>query len=178
VKSKILKETGMNKSTKQKILEAIDKGIITAQDDYFKAFQSDISSNYVHEYFMTVYIFQSLLGLINDQSLALERPFRGLFPEKWEGLKPNEQLLGSCLCDLVLWDSGDKPIVAIEVKKNAWDYYEDLIRRLSFLLNLGLEFSVFASCLYKEVNDNNLNEAKDDLKADMGISVKSATCSV
>jgi hypothetical protein len=67
---------------------------------------------------------------------------------------------------LVLWDSNDKPRVAIEVKKDAWNYYEDLIR-LNRLLKRGLEFSVFASCWFEEVKDNNFKEAEDKLEEEI-----------
>jgi hypothetical protein len=73
-----LKKIAMGNATSQEILKAIDEGIRNAQKDYLESFQSDISSSYAPEYLMTVYIYQSLLGLIDGYGLALEVPTSGL----------------------------------------------------------------------------------------------------
>ena len=132
--------------TAEEMLDAIDQGIRNAQKDYLKAYMSDVASSYAPEYLTTVYVFQSILELIEKYGytygLALEHRFCELFPRKWHRLESHEQ----------------------RSKGNyAWDYHKDL-KRLIFLLGLGLKFGVFASCLFEQVKDRNVEKAKADLE--------------
>ena len=158
----------MSDPTQQEVLDSIDKGIRNAQEDYFKAFQSDIASPYAPEYLMTVYIFKAVLELLGGYGLALEVPvydIEGCSHTKFYGKKPGAVRYDG-KCDLVLFDSDGKSRAVIEVKKNAWAYYEDLTR-LSCLLKLDLEFSVFATCLFTEVRSGDEIIAKASLLKDI-----------
>jgi hypothetical protein len=67
---------------------------------------------------------------------------------------------------LVLWDSKGRLRTAVEVKKDGWNCYEDLVR-LTRLLNRGLEFSVIASCRFEDVKGNNVKAAEDRLEIEI-----------
>ncbi|MDP2919765.1 MAG: hypothetical protein Q8O43_06085 [Dehalococcoidia bacterium] len=154
-------EIAMSNPTQQEILHAIDQGIRNAQRDYLKAFQSDIASRYAPEYLMTMNIFQSLFELVDGYGLALEVPvydIEGSSYTKFRGRKPGAVRLDG-KCDLVLFNSEDKSRVVIEIKKDPWAYHEDMIRLIP-LLKLGIEFSVFASCLFKKTEGELIEETQ------------------
>ena len=65
-----------------------------------------------------------------------------------------------------LRDIEDKPRAVIEVKRYAWNYWEDSVR-LKYLVEQGLEFGVFASCLFAKVEGNDEEEAEDRLKEEI-----------
>jgi len=160
----------MREPMRQEVLASIIQGIKHAQDDYKKAYMSHIKSNYAPEYLMTVYIFQSILELKDEcgctYGLSVEESVYDLVKElkTMRGLETRGRYPESARvygkCDLSLRDNDSKPRVAIEVKEDAWDHGEDL-KRLSTLVELGLEFGVFASYWFEEVKDNNPKEAED-----------------
>ncbi|MBA7666007.1 hypothetical protein ES703_74082 [subsurface metagenome] len=160
----------MRDPARLEVINSIIQGIRKAQEDYKKAYMSHICSSYAPEYLMTVYIFQSILELKEEcnctYGLSLEEPVKELATSL--GARPrypkDARVYG--YCDLLLRDINDKPRAAIEVKKYAWDYPEDL-GRLAYLVEKGLEFGVFASCWFEEVKDNNHKEAEDRLKEEI-----------
>ncbi len=161
----------MRDPTRQEVLDSIFQGIRKAQEDYKKAFMSHICSSYAPEYLMTVNIFQSILRLKDScgytYGLSLEEPVRNLAEAlrgKRVGSPQGARVNGRC--DLSLRDVNDKPRAVIEVKKNAWDYWEDL-GRLKYLVKQGLEFGIFASCWFEQVKDNNFKEAEDKLEEEI-----------
>jgi len=160
----------MSNPMQKEILHAIDQGIRNAQRDYLIAFQSDIASTYAPEYLMTMYIFQSLFDIVGGYGLGIEVPvhdIEGYSHIKFQGRKPGAARPDG-KCDLVLFDSADKSRVVIEVKKNPWDYHEDMIRLIA-LLKLGIEFAVFASCLFEKTEEELVEEAQclyDTIKGD------------
>ena len=157
----------MCEPTKQEVVDAIMQGIISAQEDYKKADDSDIISEYCPEYYITVYIFQSLLKLKNkykqgfqlsvEESVFKMRNKLGIRGRAPDITPPQGK------CDLALKDQSDSPHVVIEVKKDPFDYQEN-VGRLSYLVSCGLECGVFASCLFVEVEDKNFQEAQDKLE--------------
>ena len=157
----------MSEPTQQEVINAINQGIINAQTDYNKANNSDIISEYCPEYYLTVYIFQSLLKLKKEYEqefwLSVEE---SAFTMK-NGLKipgrPFHLISSGRKCDVALKDSNDCPLVVIEVKKNPFEYQEN-IERLSYLASRGLKYGVFASCLFLEVENTNFEGAKDKLE--------------
>lgn len=48
---------------RQEVLESIFQGVMQAQTDYKKAYESHINSEFAPEYLMTTYIFQSVFQL-------------------------------------------------------------------------------------------------------------------
>lgn len=150
----------MRKTSSREVLKAIDQGIRNAQMDYLTSYESYISSTFAPEYLITVYIYQSLLKLIQGYGLGLEVSVHELEELSHKKLSVNDaqRLRKNGYCDLLLRNLNDTPRVVIEVKKTAWEYYGDF-ERLKGLLSLGLEFSVFATCLFKETKD----ELKDEL---------------
>jgi len=118
---------------------------------------------------MTVYIFQSILKLKKEcgcaYGLSLETPVRDVvngLPTKRGSYSKKLRISGKC--DVLLWDiDNDKiPIAAIEVKEDAWKYDSD-IKRLAGLVQRKLEFGIFASCQFGEIEENNCEEAKGNL---------------
>lgn len=160
----------MRDPTRLEVINSIIQGIRKTQEDYKKAYMSDICSSYAPEYLMTVYIFQSILELKEKcnctYGLSLEESVYELATSL--GVRPpypkDARVYG--YCDLSLRDINNKPRAAIEVKKYAWGYPEDL-GRLAYLVEKGLEFGVFASCWFEEVEDNNHKEAEDRLKEEI-----------
>ena len=165
-------EIAMSDQTPQEILKAIDTGISNAQKDYKKAYESHINaSEYSPEYLMTVYIFQSILELVDRYGLSLEEPVLNLASslrkESTTG-RPSYGRYSNDLgvygkCDLSLKNKDDKPMAVIEVKEDPWDYYSD-IKRLASLVKLGLPFGIFASCFFAKIVDNNPDEADIQLE--------------
>lgn len=151
----------MTNNLNNNILQAVQQGIIDAQKDYYKSFQSDLSSEYAPEYLMTVYIFRSLLSLIDGYGVALEVPISdldsGYSYKRFQGRKPGSVRYNG-KCDLVLLDSKEKAKAVIEVKRNPWFYDEDMDRLIS-LLDLNIEMSIFASCMYKKSKKELIEES-------------------
>lgn len=167
----------MRDPEQSEVFEAINQGILKAQEDYAKAYESHINnSEYCPEYLMTVYIFQSLLMLLKNcdrpYGLSLEEPVYRLVSDcrKMSGRHSRGVyrygLRKDGKCDLSLKDKNDKPLAAIEVKENPWTYYSD-IDRLAGLVTIGLPFGVFASCWFEEVSNNDLEEAENRLTEEM-----------
>lgn len=160
----------MRDPNRPEIINSINQGIKKAQEDYKKAYMSDLCSEYAPEYLMTVYIFKSLLELKQKcnytYGLSLEEPVHGL--ARSLGVRPryprDVRVYG--YCDLLLRDIHGKPIVAIEVKKYAWDYWDD-VRRLAYLVENGLKFGIFVSCWFETAEGNNSKEAEDRLKEEI-----------
>jgi len=156
----------MRNPTSQEIVDAINQGILKAQEDYKKANNSDIISEYCPEYYITMYIFQSLLKLKNKYKQA----FWLSVEESVYKMRNKLRILGrppditppKSKCDLALKDQSDCPLVVIEVKKDPFDYQEN-VGRLSYLVSCGLKYGVFASCLFVEVEDKDCQEAQDKL---------------
>jgi len=119
---------------------------------------------------MTVYVFQSLLKTKEQcncaYGLSLEQPVydvvkclrvRGRYSEE-------ARVYGDC--DLLVINVRDKPMAVIEVKKYAWDYPRDL-PRLSYLVDKGLDFGIFASCWYEEIKGNDRKDAERRLNEEV-----------
>ena len=150
----------MRNPTQQEVVDAIDRGLRRAQADYEKAYTSYVfDSQYCPEYFMKVYIFQSLLRLKQDcgcaYGLSVEQPVREIIrclPRK-RGRYPKKLRING-KCDLLIWDVEDdqkeRPLIAIEVKEDAEKYSSD-IDRLTDLVQRDLPFGVFTACVYREV---------------------------
>lgn len=146
------------------ILKAIDAGIRNAQNDYKKANDSDIISEYCPEYYITVYIFQSLLTLQNKYGkgfwLSVEESVYNIWKKlKIRGRPPNF-ISWQGKCDLALKDQIDRPWVVVEVKKYPLEYQEN-IERLSYFVSSGLKYGVFASCLFEEAQDTLMGNAEN-----------------
>jgi hypothetical protein len=160
----------MRDPNRPEIINSINQGIRKAQEDYRKSYMSDICSGYAPEYLMTVYIFQSLLELKQKcnytYGLSLEEPVYDLARSlRARPRYPKDaRIYGHC--DLSLRDIHDRPKVVIEVKKYAWDYWDD-VRRLAYLVKKGLEFGIFVSCWFEEAEGNNGKEAKEKLKEEI-----------
>ena len=160
----------MREPTRSEVINAVNQGIRKAQEDYKKAYMSDISSRYAPEYLVTVYVFQSILELKEQcdctYGLSLEEPVYEL--ARSLGARPRylQEARVYGRCDLLLRNIEEKPRAVIEVKKYAWDYFWDL-PRLSYLVKKGLEFGVFASCWFEEIEDNNQKDAEDRLKEEI-----------
>lgn len=160
----------MRDPNRSEIINSISQGIRKAQEDYRKAYMSDICSGYAPEHLMTVYIFQSLLELKRKcnhaYGLSLEEPVYNL--TRSLGVRPryarDARVYGHC--DLLLRDIHDKPRVAIEVKKCAWNYWDD-VRRLAYLVEKGLEFGIFVSCWFEKTEHDNSKGAEDKLKEEI-----------
>ena len=131
---------------------------------------SHISSIYAPEYLMTVNIFQSILRPKNEcgctYGLSLEEPICNLVEELGIRGRPANYARLDGNCDLSLKDIEDKPRAVIEVKKNPWDFRED-VQRLAYLVKHGLKFGVFASCWSVEVGNNNHKEVEDKLEEEI-----------
>ena len=165
-----VKEVAVRDPTKSEIVNATNQGIKKAQEDYRKGYMSDISSSYAPEYLMSVYIFQSILELKEKcnwtYGLSLEEPVYRLVRSLGARPRYPEKVRVYGHCDLSLRDVEDKPRTVIEVKKYAWDYPEDL-PRLSYLVEKGLRFGVFASCCFAEIKEANQREARAELKEEI-----------
>lgn len=163
----------MREPTRSEVINAVNQGIRKAQEGYKKAYMSHISSSYAPEYLMTVYIFQSILELKEKcnctYGLRLEEPVYELARSLGARPRYSQEARVYGHCDLSLRDIKDikeKPRAVIEVKKYAWDYPQDL-PRLSYLVEKGLEFGVFASCWFEKIEDNNQKDAEDRLKEEI-----------
>ena len=150
----------MRNPTQQEVVDAIDRGIRRAQADYEATYASYVfDSQYCPEYFMKVYIFQSLLRLKQDcgcaYGLSVEQPVReiiGCLPRKRGRYSKKLRMNGKC--DLLIWDVEDdqkeRPLIAIEVKEDIKKYSSD-VNRLIGLVQRNLPFGVFTSCVFREV---------------------------
>jgi len=162
--------TTMRDPTEQQVLDAIDKGIRKAQEDYKDAAWTALCQG--PEYLLTVGIFYSLLGLTKKDSLTLEnRPTELLkcLKEKPRRGKPRSVPRGSGRVDICLWHKGEnRPRAIIEVKRRAEDWIKhtedtDIDRTAKLLLDNSVhkfEFGILASCIHGVVRNNNRNELK------------------
>lgn len=160
----------MREPTRSEVINAVNQGIRKAQEDYKKAYMSHISSSYAPEYLMTVYIFQSILDLKEKcnytYGLSLEEPVYELARSLGARPRYSQEARVYGHCDLSLRDIKEKPRAVIEVKKYARDYPQDL-PRLSYLVEKGLKFGVFASCWFEKIEDNNQKDAEDRLEEEI-----------
>ena len=160
----------MREPTLSEVINAVNQGIRKAQEDYKKGYMSHISSSYAPEYLMTVYIFQSILELKEKcnctYGLSLEEPVYELARSLGARPRYSQEARVYGHCDLLLRDIKEKPRAVIEIKKYAWDYPQDL-PRLSYLVEKGLEFGVFASCWSEEIKDSNQKDAENRLKEEI-----------
>ena len=163
----------MRDPTRQEVISSILQGIGNAQRDYKKAYESHINSEFAPEYLMTIYIFQSILELKEERchcayGISLEEPVYDLARAlKVRGRYSNHgRVYGDC--DLSLRSiNDDKPLAVIEVKKNLRNYWGD-IARLSYLVEKGLEFGIFASYWSEEIKDSFSREVKGRIENRIG----------
>ena len=154
------------------VVDSIIQGINNTQEDYKKAYESDVCSSYAPEYLMIVYIFQSILELNkkNDHTygLSLEEPVHELarLLRAHPRYPYHARVYGYCDVSIRDVNNSDKPRAMIEVKKYAWNYSEE-IGRLAYFVEKGLKFGVFASCWFEEVRDDDCKEAEDRLEKEI-----------
>jgi hypothetical protein len=163
----------MRDPTKQQVLDAIDKGIRRAQDDYRDAAWTPLCQG--PEYLLTVGVFYALLRLTKRDSLTLENQPTELL----EWLKrrprpgrPRSVSRGTGRIDICLWHKGEnRPRAIIEVKRRVGDwrkYTKDTdIDRIAQLLLANtvhrFEFGILASCIHHVVGDDNKNQIKQKI---------------
>lgn len=150
--------------SQKEVLNSIEKGIRNAMGDYKKA--AGIPLCHGPEYLITVYIFQSILGITKRDSLTLEVKPEVMLEYLGEGRRPGRKPKSARIGgrgDIYLWHVGtNRPRAIIEVKKDARQSPKDL-KRVTHLVLSGFEFAVLASCMQKEVKNDNENEVKKDI---------------
>lgn len=158
----------MSDPTWADISKKIDEGILNAQADYKRATWTPLL--YGPEYLIIVSIFKSLLELA---SLSLEENPKALLEMYQEKPprrgRPRIVPRDNGRVDICLWcKEKDRPRAIIEVKRCAEDWNNntsDIIRLAKLLLKYRwLDFGVLASCLHKEIKNDNEIEAKRDIK--------------
>jgi len=169
--------TTMRDPTKQQILDAIDRGIRRAQDDYKDAAWTPLCRG--PEHLLTVAIFYSLLNLTKKDSLTLEnRPTELLdwLKRRPRPGRPRSVPRGTGRIDICLWHKGeDRPRVIIEAKRRVGDwrkYTKDTdIDRIAQLLLANtvhkFEFGILASCVHRVVGDSNRNQLERKINANL-----------
>jgi hypothetical protein len=169
--------TTMRDPTKQQVLDAIDRGIRKAQDDYKDAAWSPLSEG--PEYLLTVDIFHSLLSLTKKDSLTLEnRPIELLewLKKRPRPGRPQSVPRGTGRIDICLWHKGEnRPRVPIEVKRCVGDWTKyardtDIDRIAKLLLAETVhkfEFGILASCIHHVARGTNRNQLEQEINADL-----------
>ena len=169
--------TTMRDPTKQQVLDAIDKGIRKAQDDYKDAAWTPLCQG--PEYLLTVGIFYSLLNLTKKDSLTLENQPTELLEwlkRRSRPGRPRSVPRGTGRIDICLWHKGkNRPRVITEVKRRVGDWRKctkdtDIDRIAQLLLAntvYKFEFGILASCIHHVVGDNSRNQIKQKINADL-----------
>lgn len=143
----------MGDPSKEKVVELINQGIKQAED-YLIA--SGLPFWDGPEYFMTTYIFRSILGYAKRNCLTLELKPGEI--EKYLELKGRPPLRAASARmegrgDICLWyKDTNKPRAIIEVKRDVKNCYADLERVVQLVgCKNGLEFGVLCSSVKERV---------------------------
>jgi len=151
----------MRDASQQRVLNAIDRGIRDAQEDYKKAAWTPLCDG--PEHLITASIFYSLAELTKENSLTLETrvaDVRAYLKGKPRAGRPPAVPRGTGRVDLCLWHKDeDRPRAIVEVKRRAESWTEQPtdsdIDRIAKLLLLRcprkLGFGVLASCIHREI---------------------------
>jgi hypothetical protein len=136
---------------KNQIVEAIQKGVITAQGSYNDAASSPLC--WAPEYLTDVHIYQSLFDITDKDSLTLQHNIKDLqdnYSLRTARGRKIKELPDNARIDIILWQPNVGKIRAfIEVKRNPDDFKKD-IKRICRLLRKNGEFGVFTSAIHQE----------------------------
>ncbi len=156
---------------KNQIIEAIQEGVIKAQENYNEAASSPLF--WAPEYLMDVHIFQSIFRCTGKDYLTLQHNIKDLkknFSLHSVRGRQLKVLPEGARIDIIVWYPQKGIIRAfVEVKREAKDYKND-IDRINKLLKMGGRFGVFVSAIHKSYDSNiptNRKDAEKELKSNL-----------
>lgn len=167
----------MRDPNRQKVLDAIERGIIEAQADYVAAAWTPLCHG--PEHLITTSIFYSLADLTKESSLTLETrvtDVREYLKGKPRRGRPPVVPRGTGRVDICLWHKDeDRPRAIIEVKRCAESWRQqtkdtDIDRIGKLLLDNGarrLGFAVLASCVHRALDSTDRDELERSINTDL-----------